>query len=59
MTYPHFPLPDDGAGTVSGSGAATEMTGLIPAGRPDADERESYQDVLPYLPPFGTPRPAI
>ena len=34
--------------------SVTEMTGLIPSGRPDKDERESYQDVLPWLPPFAT-----
>ncbi len=33
--------------------SVTEMTGLIPSGRPDKDERESYQDVLPWLPPFA------
>ncbi|MDE5564893.1 MAG: hypothetical protein K2I93_07035 [Oscillospiraceae bacterium] len=33
-----------------------EMTGLIPAGRPDKDERDSYQDVLPWLPPFAAPQ---
>ena len=32
--------------------SVTEMTGLIPSGRPDK-ERESYQDVLPWLPPFA------
>ncbi len=32
------------------TGACTEMTGLIPSGRPDPDERNSYQDVLPWLP---------
>ena len=58
MTYEHFPLPGDNADALPG-GAATEMTGLIPSGRPDEDERESYQDVLPYVPPFGMPRPAI
>lgn len=36
--------------------AGTEMTGLIPSGRPDKDERESYQDVLPWLPPFAEPQ---
>ncbi len=40
-------------------GAAAEMTGLIPTGHPDEDERDSFQDVLPYFPPFGKPRPAI
>ena len=58
MTYERFPLPDDDEDALQG-GAATEMTGLIPSGRPDADERESYQDVLPFIPPFGMPRPAI
>lgn len=35
----------------------TEMTGLIPAGQPDESERENYQHIFPYLPPFpdGTP----
>ena len=32
------------------TGACTEMTGLIPSGRPTKDERDSYQDVLPWLP---------
>lgn len=41
------------------SASASEMTGLIPAGRPDKSERDSYQDVLPYFPPFGKPHPAI
>ncbi|MCR5717682.1 MAG: hypothetical protein K6F80_01430 [Oscillospiraceae bacterium] len=41
------------------SGAAAEMTGLIPSGHPDAAERNSYQDVLPYFPPHRNPRPAI
>lgn len=36
--------------------ATTEMTGLIPSGRPDKDERESYQDVFPWLPPFAEPQ---
>ena len=39
--------------------AATEMTGLIPSGRPDREERRSYQDVLPWLPPFTGAAPAI
>ena len=41
------------------TGAATEMTGLIPSGRPDREERRSYQDVLPWLPPFTGAAPAI
>lgn len=35
------------------AGSFNEMTGLIPAGRPDKNERDSYQDVLPWLPPFA------
>ncbi len=35
--------------------SVTEMTGLIPSGRPDKDERDSYQDVLPYFPPHAAP----
>ena len=54
-TFPVMPEEED----VLFSGAAAEMTGLIPAGRPDKNERDSYQDVLPYFPPFGSPRPAI
>lgn len=59
MTYQRFPLPPDEEEALLSSGAATEMTGLIPAGRPDENERRSYSDVLPYLPPFGKPNPAI
>ncbi|GEM_PF-2524896 len=35
----------------------TEMTGLIPSGQPDEDERDHYQHIFPYLPPYpdGTP----
>ena len=33
------------------TGAVAEMTGLIPPGRPDEAQRDSYQDVLPWLPP--------
>ncbi len=35
----------------------TEMTGLIPSGHPDEDERDNYQHIFPYLPPYpdGTP----
>ncbi len=34
-----------------------EMTGLIPAGQPDDDQRDQYQHLFPYLPPYtdGTP----
>ena len=35
--------------------SVTEMTGLIPSGRPDEAERDSYQDVLPYFPPHAAP----
>ena len=59
MRYEHFPLPAGEEESLLDSGAATEMTGLIPAGRPDENERDSYQDVLPYFPPFGKARPAI
>lgn len=31
----------------------TEMTGLIPSGRPDESERENYQHIFPYLPPYS------
>ena len=35
----------------------SEMTGLIPANHPDEDERDNYQHIFPYLPPYpdGTP----
>lgn len=59
MAYERFPLPPDEEETLLASGSNTEMTGLIPAGRPDEAERESYQDVLPYLPHLGRPNPAI
>ncbi|MBR2087803.1 MAG: hypothetical protein IJ906_11815 [Oscillospiraceae bacterium] len=55
-TRPMIPEEED---VLLSSASAAEMTGLIPAGRPDKSERDSYQDVLPYFPPFGTPRPAI
>lgn len=48
---PIEPIPEETMYTA----AATEMTGLIPAGRPDKDERDSYQDVLPWLPPHPAP----
>lgn len=57
MSETGFPiLPEEGDGLLA-AGAATEMTGLIPTGRPEKDERDSFQDVLPYLPPFGRPAP--
>lgn len=59
MAYQRFPLPPDEEDALLTSGAATEMTGLIPSGHPDESERESYSDVLPYFPPFGKPNPAI
>lgn len=54
-----YPIEADDGDVLLASASASEMTGLIPAGRPDRDERDSYQDVLPYFPPFGKPRPAI
>ena len=59
MTEKPFPVTPEEGDVLFSSASAAEMTGLIPAGRPDKDERDSYQDVLPYFPPFGTPRPAI
>ena len=55
-THPVIPEEED---VLFSSASAAEMTGLIPSRRPDSQERENYQDVLPYLPPFGTPSPAI
>ena len=57
--HEQFPVPPEEETLLVQSGAATEMTGLIPSGYPDKAERDSYQDVLPYFPPFRNPRPAI
>ena len=56
--YPLYPEEEEPAppDETLFTGAGTEMTGLIPAGRPDKDGRESYQDVLPWLPPFAEPQ---
>lgn len=59
MTENDRPMIPEEEDVLLSSASAAEMTGLIPAGRPDKSERDSYQDVLPYFPPFGTPRPAI
>ena len=56
---PLIPDPDESPEETLLTGAATEMTGLIPSGRPDREERRSYQDVLPWLPPFTGAAPAI
>ena len=53
MKHPHFPILPEETDYLLTGGAATEMTGLIPSGHPDKDERENYQDVLPYFPRFG------
>ncbi len=47
---PFFPFPED---ETLFSGAGTEMTGLIPSGRLEKEERDSYQDIFPWLPPFA------
>ena len=59
MTEMPYPIEADDDDLLLTGASASEMTGLIPSGRPDKEERDSYQDVLPYFPPFGTPRPAI
>ncbi len=60
MPNDQFPILPGEEDDLFAGGAATEMTGLIPTGRPGKDERDSFQDVLPYLPPFGgNPAPAI
>lgn len=59
MTEMPYPVETDDEDVLFTSASASEMTGLIPSGRPDKEERDSYQDVLPYFPPFGSPRPAI
>ncbi len=35
----------------------SEMTGLIPSGNPDENQRDQYQHIFPYLPssPDSTP----
>ncbi|MCR4646905.1 MAG: hypothetical protein K5695_16115 [Oscillospiraceae bacterium] len=53
------PLPEEEVPEETLFAAATEMTGLIPSGRPNKPERDSYQDVLPWLPHGGTPAPQI
>lgn len=58
MPFPLYPEEEepDGPEEVMSAGSLTEMTGLIPSGRPDKDERDSYQDVFPWLPPFAEPQ---
>lgn len=36
----------------------TEMTGLIPSGQPNESERDNYQHIFPYLPPYTDGAPA-
>lgn len=36
----------------------TEMTGLISSGQPNQKEREQYQHIFPYLPPYSNGTPA-
>ena len=38
--YPNFPLNESWG----------DMTGLIPAGSPEKDQRGAYQELYPYLP---------
>ena len=59
MTDRPVPIESDSEDVLFSSVCASEMTGLIPSGRPNKDERDSYQDVLPYFPSFGKPHPAI
>lgn len=56
---PIEPTPEEEQDEALYAASMTEMTGLIPSGRPDRDERDSYQDVLPWLPPHAGPAPAI
>lgn len=36
----------------------SEMTGLVPSGNPDKDERDHYQHIFPYLPSGSDGTPA-
>ena len=49
--HPFFPFPENDDTFFSGAG--TEMTGLIPSGHPEKEERDNYQDIFPWLPPFA------
>ncbi len=53
--YPEENDPEQPEETMFTS-ASTEMTGLIPSGRPDKRGRDSFQDVFPWLPPYAEPQ---
>lgn len=49
----HIPVPEperNDEGYSFPSASMSDMTGLIPASVGDEDERESYSDVIPYIP---------
>ena len=49
----HIPVPDpekSEEGYTFPSASMSDLTGLIPASAEDEEERESYSDVIPYIP---------
>ncbi len=55
----HFPFsPEKNAQGELYCASVSDMTGLIPSDHPDEDERDNYQHIFPYLPPYADGSPA-